>query len=293
MEHPSSAGSGAAAGDRSAPEAPPVARELLGDQFEVMDRYVGHLATTAIDYGLIGPRERETLWTRHVLNCAVLSELIESGASLADVGSGAGLPGLVVAIARPDLTVILVEPLLRRSTWLTDVVADLELDNVEVRRARAENVDDLQADVVTSRAVARLDKLVGWSAPLVRPGGRIIAIKGESAAQELADSRDALRKLGISDGRVVQCGQGVVDPPTTVIELDVETPAMGRGTPSRTGRAAKKRGAKNDTVKKRTPKNVTAKNRAAKNDAAMNDAAEDRSANNGSAKNRARENGGR
>lgn len=211
----------------AAPEPPPGAASYLGDRFEVMRRYVDHLAGTAIDYGLIGPREREVIWTRHVLNCGVLGELIEQGAELVDVGSGAGLPGLVVAIARPDLRVTLVEPLLRRSTWLSDVVDDLGVTNVVVRRDRAEAITDLHADVVTSRAVARLDKLAGWSAPLVRPGGRIIAIKGESAAQELAESRTALARLGVVDGRVEHCGVGVIDPPTTVVELTVRRPAPG------------------------------------------------------------------
>lgn len=242
MEHPGPS----SPADVVVPDAPPIARDFLGDRFDVMSRYVEHLATTAIEYGLIGPRERETLWTRHVLNCAVLGELVGRDESLIDVGSGAGLPGLVVAIARPDVRTTLVEPLLRRSTWLSDVVADLGMDNVEVRRDRAESVTDLQADVVTSRAVARLDKLVGWSAPLVRPGGRIVAIKGETAAAELAENRAALTRLGIGDGRVVQCGAGVVDPPTTAIMLDVETPTQRS--------AATKRAAKKQTSKKQARK---------------------------------------
>ncbi|KYH44175.1 16S rRNA (guanine(527)-N(7))-methyltransferase RsmG [Branchiibius sp. NY16-3462-2] len=201
------------------PAAPDAAREYLGDQFELMSRYVGHLATSAISHGLIGPRERETLWTRHVLNCAVLGDIIDPGSSVIDVGSGAGLPGLVLGISRPDLEVTLVEPLLRRSTWLSMVVEDLDLTNVVVRRDRAEAVHDLQADVVTSRAVARLDRLTGWCAPLVAAHGRVIAIKGATAQEELDLTRDALATLGVIDARITQCGEGVVDPPTTAVEL--------------------------------------------------------------------------
>lgn len=202
-----------------APAAPDGAREYLGAQFELMRQYVDHLAGTAIHYGLIGPRERPSLWTRHVLNCAVLGELIDQGQTVADVGSGAGLPGLVIAIARPDVSVTLIEPLLRRSTWLQEVVDDLDLSNVVVRRDRAEAVTDLQADVVTSRAVARLDKLVGWSAPLVRPGGRILAIKGASADSELAECAAAVARSGVVASQVRVCGEGLVDPATVVIEL--------------------------------------------------------------------------
>ncbi|PWJ26987.1 16S rRNA m(7)G-527 methyltransferase [Branchiibius hedensis] len=201
------------------PEAPEAARSYLGEQFELMSQYVGHLATSAISHGLIGPRERDTLWTRHVLNCAVLGELIEPGESVIDVGSGAGLPGLVLGISRPDLDVTLVEPLLRRSTWLSTVVADLGLTNVTVRRDRAEAVHDLQAQVVTSRAVARLDRLTGWCAPLVAAHGRVIAIKGATAYEEVAETRDSLTALGVVDTRITQCGVAVVDPPTTAVEL--------------------------------------------------------------------------
>lgn len=201
------------------PPAPDVAREYLGDQFALMSRYVEHLATSAISHGLIGPRERETLWTRHVLNCAVLGELVEQGTSVIDVGSGAGLPGLVLGISRPDLQVTLVEPLLRRSTWLSMVVDDLALTNVTVRRDRAEAVHDLTAQVVTSRAVARLDRLAGWCAPLVATNGRVIAIKGATAQVELDETWADLARLGVVDGQVRQCGAEVVEPPTTVVEL--------------------------------------------------------------------------
>lgn len=223
------------------PAAPDSARTYLGDQFEVMSRYVEHLATTAISHGLIGPRERETLWTRHVMNCAVLGEIIDPNSSVIDVGSGAGLPGLVLGISRPDLEVTLVEPLLRRSTWLSMVVDELGLTNVTVRRDRAEAVHDLRADVVTSRAVARLDRLAAWCAPLVVTDGRVIAIKGMTAQEELDETREALVALGMVDARIVHCGIGVVDPPTTAVDLVFRSTARE----SKADRGRKKTKAKN------------------------------------------------
>lgn len=228
-----------------APVAPEVARRYLGDQFGLMQRYVGHLATSAISHGLIGPRERETLWTRHVLNCAVLGELIPPDTSVIDVGSGAGLPGLVLAIARPDLHVTLIEPLLRRSTWLTAVIEDLEVSNVTVRRDRAEAVHDQQAQVVTSRAVARLDKLAGWCAPLVAPGGRILAIKGATVGEELQETRPALDALGVVDAAVRTCGEGVVDPATIAVELQFDEQLRSRGATPGQGAKRKKAAAQN------------------------------------------------
>lgn len=181
--------------------------------------FVGHLATTGVEWGLIGPREVPRLWTRHVLNCAVLSELAPRGASVIDVGSGAGLPGLAVAIARPDLRVTLVEPLERRTAWLSMVVDDLGLD-VEVVRARAEEVRGTHsADVVTARAVAALDKLARWTVPLTVPGGQVLAIKGRSAADEVAAASKAFRRLGVVGHEVVQCGEAVLEQPTTVVRL--------------------------------------------------------------------------
>lgn len=222
------------------PTAPDAAREYLGDQFELMSRYVEYLATSAISHGLIGPRERDTLWTRHVLNCAVLGEVIDHGSSVIDVGSGAGLPGLVLGISRPDLQVTLVEPLLRRSTWLSTVIDDLDLPNVTVRRDRAEAVQDLRADVVTSRAVARLDRLTQWCAPLVAANGRVIAIKGATAQDELDETRESLVALGMVDARVAQCGAGVVDPPTTVVELIFGATPVSRSAKAAAGRKKQK-----------------------------------------------------
>lgn len=234
---------GTAADETEVPVAPESAREYLGSQFGLMSRYVEHLATSAISHGLIGPRERESLWTRHVLNCAVLGEVIEPAADVIDVGSGAGLPGMVLGISRPDLHVTLVEPLLRRSNWLSMVIEDLALTNVTVRRDRAEDVHDLRADVVTSRAVARLDRLTGWCAPLVRAGGRVVAIKGATAQEELDETREELVALGVVDARIAQCGIGVVDPPTTAVELVFGSTTPGRA--PKTGAGRKKQKSKN------------------------------------------------
>ncbi|GAA5140575.1 16S rRNA (guanine(527)-N(7))-methyltransferase RsmG [Nocardioides marinquilinus] len=192
-----------------------------GDRLALAERYVASLATDGIERGLIGPREAPRLWDRHVLNCAVLQEAVPQGASVADVGSGAGLPGLVVAIARPDASVTLVEPLLRRTTYLSLVVDDLELENVTVVRGRAEEIRRTvpRFDVVTARAVAPLDRLAGWCLPLVARGGVLLAIKGSSAADEVAEAARAVRKLGGQRPEVLELGRGIVDPPTTVVRV--------------------------------------------------------------------------
>ena len=188
-------------------------------------RYRDLLAGPGTERGLIGPREVDRLWDRHVLNCAVVAEpglgLIPQGALVADVGSGAGLPGLVWAIVRPDIKVTLVEPLLRRATFLTEAVVDLDLaGRVEVERSRAEDLAKsgwAPVDVVTARAVAALDKLAGWTLPLVKDGGALVALKGASAAEEVAEAKSTLEKLGVSSVDVIACGAGVVDPETTVV----------------------------------------------------------------------------
>lgn len=228
------------------PPAPPAASAYLGDRFEVMVRFAEHLADTGVSHGLIGPREVPRLWERHVLNCVGVQELIPDGAHVADVGSGAGLPGLVIAIARPDLHLTLVEPMLRRVTWLETVCEDLELENVTVRRTRAEQVTDLEVDVVTSRAVARLDTLSEWSLPLLRSGGRMLALKGSSAQEEVDEARAAIEKLGGSTIEVLTCGADVVDPPTAIVSVTVEQRIVrpksgGRGSARKSKRSERKR----------------------------------------------------
>ena len=174
-------------------------------------RFVVHLATSGVERGLIGPREVPRLWNRHVLNCAVLGELVPQGVRVVDVGSGAGLPGIALAIARPDLQVVLVEPLERRTTWLDEVVADLGL-GVRVLRARAEEVAGTErAAVVTARAVAPLDKLARWTLPLVQPGGELLAIKGRSARRGAGRGpAPGCRRLGVVESSVVLCGAEVL-----------------------------------------------------------------------------------
>jgi 16S rRNA (guanine527-N7)-methyltransferase len=224
------------AGQPASPAGPPaglaaVSAQVFGDQLPKATRFAELLATTGVVRGLIGPREAPRLWERHLLNCAVLGELLPAGVSVIDVGSGAGLPGLVLGIARPDLRITLLEPLARRVTFLEEVVAELGLTGVAVVRGRAEeSVGRLAADVVTARAVAPLDRLAGWCLPLVAPGGRLLAMKGSSAADEVARYAPAIRRLGGGPARIVECGKGVVDPPTTVVEVPlVGTPARGGG----------------------------------------------------------------
>lgn len=167
-------------------------RSVFGPQFESIRQYVDILASRGIDWGLIGPREADRLWQRHVLNSIALSPLLPAGAAVVDVGSGAGLPGIPLAILRPDLRVTLLEPLLRRFNFLTLAVAELGLgDRVAVVRGRAEDHAG-SYDVVTSRAVAPLPRLLGWCLPLVSAGGRLVALKGSSAVEEVASARAEL-----------------------------------------------------------------------------------------------------
>ncbi|MFB9377210.1 16S rRNA (guanine(527)-N(7))-methyltransferase RsmG [Kineococcus gynurae] len=188
---------------------PESAREVFGERVDLARRYTEILATTGVERGLIGPREIPRLWDRHVLNCAYLAELVEPGASVVDVGSGAGLPGLPVALARPDVTVRLVEPLERRYHFLREVVAELGLrEQVAVVRSRAEDIrGDFSGRVVTARAVAPLASLYGWTLPLVQPGGHLLAIKGRSAPEEIAAAAETLAAMGVSaTPDVVVCG---------------------------------------------------------------------------------------
>jgi 16S rRNA (guanine527-N7)-methyltransferase len=189
---------------------------VFGDRLPLAVLYVDLLASAGAERGLIGPREVPRLWERHVLNCVVVVPRVPMGASVADVGSGAGLPGLVWAIARPDLTVTLIEPLLRRTVFLEEAVETLGLAHVRVLRSRAEDVDE-RFDVVTARAVAPLEKLATWCLPLVRPGGVLLALKGRTAEEEVASSRVSLHKMGATD--IVVSSHGDLQVPTTVVEV--------------------------------------------------------------------------
>jgi 16S rRNA (guanine527-N7)-methyltransferase len=204
--------------------APPVAAgAVFGDRLRVASAYASLLATDGTTRGLIGPRESQRLWERHLLNCAVVTDLVPEGSSVADVGSGAGLPGLVLAIRRPDLRVTLVEPLLRRTRFLDEAVLRLGLANVEVQRGRAEDLAGAATfDAVTSRAVAPLPRLLGWCLPLVRTGGAVLAMKGSSAAEEVREAAPDLARWGSPATDVVELGTTVIDPPTTVVRVRVD-----------------------------------------------------------------------
>jgi 16S rRNA (guanine527-N7)-methyltransferase len=196
------------------------AQTVFGERLDLAERYVEHLATSGIERGLLGPREVPRLWNRHVLNCAVVASLIGPDAAVADVGSGAGLPGLTLALARPDLRLTLIEPLERRVVWLNEVVDDLGLDNVTVVRTRAElAADEVSADVVTSRAVSALDKLARLSIPLLHGSGEMLAIKGRSAADEVEKAAKVIRKLGGRETEILTVGDGLLEEPTTVVRI--------------------------------------------------------------------------
>ncbi len=183
---------------------------FASERLALAERYAELLATDGVVRGLIGPREAPRLWERHLVNCALLADQIPHGATVCDLGSGAGLPGVVLAIARPDLRVTLVEPLLRRTTFLDEVVAALDLgSSVEVIRGRAEAMHgERRFAVVTSRALAPLDRLLGWSMPLVEPTGAMIAMKGSSVADEIASARGVLAEWGCAEPEVRILGAG-------------------------------------------------------------------------------------
>jgi 16S rRNA (guanine527-N7)-methyltransferase len=193
---------------------------VFGTALPLAERYVQMLAGPGVTRGLLGPREVPRLWTRHVLNCAAVADLVPRPATLIDLGSGAGLPGIVLALLLPDVQVTLLERMERRSLFLDECVQELGLRNAQVYRATAEEVaGKLAADVLTARAVAPLDRLAGLAAGLVRPGGLILAVKGAAAEQEVAQARQVLRRLGMRDVAVVRAGDGKVDRAATVVRM--------------------------------------------------------------------------
>lgn len=222
MPTSSAAGDSAARGTAVAPPPPAEAVGVFGPALERARQYAGLLATEGVTRGLIGPRETERLWDRHLLNCAVVDELLPERGELVDIGSGAGLPGLVLAMMRPSLRVVLVESMLRRCVFLEECVEQLGLDNVRVVRGRAEDLaGKIRADVATARAVAPMERLAGWAAGLLRPGGELLAIKGQSAAEELAAARPVLRRLHVRSAEVLDVGRGRVVSATTVVRVVV------------------------------------------------------------------------
>jgi 16S rRNA (guanine527-N7)-methyltransferase len=223
-----------------AAEVPAEAADVFGGALDQAHRYAELLATDGVTRGLIGPRETDRLWDRHLLNCAVVAELLPERGLLVDIGSGAGLPGIVLAMLRPSLEVTLLEPLLRRAVFLEECVAELGLANASVLRARAEDKDvaRLRADIATARAVAPLDRLVGWAARLLRPGGQLLAIKGQSAEAELAAAGPVLSRLGVLSAEVLQAGHGRVISATTVVRVVTG----GHGREERAGAQRSRRG---------------------------------------------------
>jgi 16S rRNA (guanine527-N7)-methyltransferase len=206
---------------RETPPAPATALGVFPHSLALAERFAQLLADQGVVRGLIGPREVPRLWERHLLNCALLGLAIPDGLDVCDIGSGAGLPGLVLALSRPDLEMTLVEPLARRTAFLVETVAALELVNVEVVRGRAEELHGLREfSVVTSRAVAPLDRLLGWSMPLVRRGGALVAMKGATAHDEIKTARRALIRFGAGAVSVETYGSDVIDPPTTVVRVE-------------------------------------------------------------------------
>jgi 16S rRNA (guanine527-N7)-methyltransferase len=205
-------------------------RLVFGDHVDGAKSFAKMLTEHGVERGLIGPREVDRLWDRHLLNSAVIAELLPQGSRVVDVGSGAGLPGIPLAIARPDLELTLLEPMARRVAWLTEVVETLGL-SVTVVRGRAEEATVREqlsgSDVVTARAVAPLERLAKWCLPLLRPGGQLLALKGESAEEELQRDAQAVRKAGGSRQRIVSCGDGVLEVPTTVVLVERDEP-VGR-----------------------------------------------------------------
>jgi 16S rRNA (guanine527-N7)-methyltransferase len=227
--------------DAKLPAPPEVAVALFGPALPLVRRYGEILAGAGVERGLIGPREVDRLWERHLMNCAAVAELVPDGAHVVDVGSGGGLPGVVLAATRPDLRVTLLEPLLRRTVFLDECLDALALDNAEVLRGRAEDwAGRMGADVVTARAVAPMERLVGWCLPLLRRGGRMLALKGDAAADELAAVAPELAKLGAQAWSVVEVGEGLGNAATRVIRIDLgpqgfKTPRVAR----RSGHAAR------------------------------------------------------
>jgi 16S rRNA (guanine527-N7)-methyltransferase len=211
---------------------PPAAAEVFGDALGKMHQFAALLATEGVTRGLIGPREASRLWDRHLLNCGVVAELLPDSGELVDIGSGAGLPGIVLALMKPKLDVVLLEPMLRRVAFLQECTESLGLKNASVVRGRAEELSGkVRADMVTARAVASLDKLACWAAGLLRPGGMILAIKGQSAEEEVMAAQPALSRLGAQTTEILHVGHDKVVPMTTVVRVVMS----GRGREEQAG----------------------------------------------------------
>ena len=202
---------------------PESAKAIFGPQIDKARAFAQKLANDSDDLGLLGPRELDKLWSRHILNSAVVAETVNPGDQVADVGSGAGLPGIPMAIAMPEAHFVLIEPMERRSNWMLEVIDELGLNNVEVRRARAEEVLGRKFDIVTARAVAALDKLLRLCVPLLKPGGSLIALKGSKAAEEIEAAKKLQKKLGIASFEIQICGEKFLAEPTSVVKTTLDS----------------------------------------------------------------------
>ena len=209
---------------------------VFGARLDLAQQYAELLADAGVERGILGPHEIDRIWERHLLNCGAVAELLQPGERVVDIGSGAGLPGVPLAIAEPELRIVLIESSLRRSEFLRTAVSELGLD-VEVVRGRAEDPavrqSEATCDAVVSRAVAPLDKVTRWSFALLRPGGRMLAIKGERAPDEVREHRRVMTALGAADARVVECGVNYLSPPTTVVVARRGKSTPARGLPRR------------------------------------------------------------
>jgi 16S rRNA (guanine527-N7)-methyltransferase len=202
---------------------PESAKAIFGPKIDEARAFAQKLANDSDDLGLLGPRELDKIWSRHILNSAVVAEIVKPGDHVADVGSGAGLPGIPMAIALPEGHFVLIEPMERRSNWMLEVIQELGLTNCEVRRARAEEVLDLKFDIVTARAVAALDKLLRLTVPLLKPGGSLIALKGSKAAEEIGAAKKLQKKLGIASFEIQICGEKFLAEPTSVVKTTLDS----------------------------------------------------------------------
>ena len=203
---------------------PAAAKEIFGEQLELARAYTDRLAKDSETFGLLGPRELPRIWGRHVINSALLAELVPTGSKVADIGSGAGLPGIPMAIAKPDAHFTLIEPMERRSGWLQTVVEDLGIKNVDVIRARAEEVQRTDFDIATARAVAALDKLLKLLTPLIRgsEGKTVLAMKGSRAPEEILDAKNRLDLLGFDAPEIITLGEGRAPETATVVRIKLK-----------------------------------------------------------------------
>jgi 16S rRNA (guanine527-N7)-methyltransferase len=209
---------------------------VFGERLPLALRYAELLATTGIERGLLGPREADRVWDRHILNSAVLAEIVDQDAAVVDVGSGAGLPGIPLALARPDLRLCLLEPMLRRVRFLDEVTSALQLNRLFVHRGRApEDALELPfvADYAVARAVAPLDRLTSWTMPVVRPGGALLALRGQSAAEEVRSAASAVTRAGGQSPTVLTVGSEVLTEPVTVVRVTRSRRTTGRRSSSR------------------------------------------------------------